>query len=350
MAFQIVNADITTLAVDAIVNPSDWMYSGGGGTDLAIHTAAGKGLREECDRLPQLEVGSVEVTGAYALPSKHIIHTCGPIWIDGEHDEAVLLRSCYINAMFRAKQLGAESIAFPLISSGAFGFPKDQVLEIAIAAIRDFQQTMSGELDVTLCIFNRRAYELSRKYDLEQFLAQTAEKECAPASEAPRTSCPLPTSGRQKKLKNRVEEASAPEEMEMLCALATAPAATAELNLDDWLKKQDDTFAVTLLKLIDKKGMTDVECYKKAQVTKNTFWKINNNPTYRPSKQTVIAFAIALELTLEETEQFLKTVGFSLSHSNTFDMIIEYYISNGIYDLYEINAALYRYDQMCLGC
>lgn len=348
MVFQIVNADITKLPVDAIVNPSDRMYSGSGGTDLAIHTAAGKGLREECGRLPPLHVGSVEVTGGYALPSKNIIHTCGPVWIGGEHNEPVLLRSCYINAMLRAKQIGAESIAFPLISSGTFGFPKDQVLEIAIAAIRDFQQTMSGELDVTLCVFNRRAYELSRKYDLEQFLAKTTETEREITLSAPKLSHSMPMFSQRKKRERKVEEECAADEMPVFSSVPMA--ALEPDSLDNWLKRQDDSFAVTLLKLIDKKGMTDVECYKKAQVTKNTFWKINNNPTYRPSKQTVIAFAIALELTLEETEQFLKTVGFTLSHSNTFDMIIEYYISNGIYDLYEINAALYRYDQMCLGC
>lgn len=324
MPFQIVNADITTLKVDAIVNPTDWSYSGSGNTDLAIHTAAGEGLREECDTLPELQTGSVEATGGYGLPSKYIIHTVGPIWRGGDYNEPVLLRSCYVNAMLRAKKMGLSSLAFPLISSGTFGFPKDQVLEIAISAIRDFQESVSDDLDITLCVFDRRSYELSRKYDLEQFLAQAdAEDFCCDAV------CAMP----------------------MLAESMLAPQKAAKAgNLENWLKQQDDSFAVTLLKLIDKKGMTDVACYKKAQISKKTFWKINNDPHYKPSKQTVIAFAIALELSLEETEQFLRTVGFSLSHSNTFDMIIEYYITNEIYDLYEINAALYRYDQVCIGC
>lgn len=212
--------------------------------------------------------------------------------------------------MLCARKLELSSLAFPLISSGTFGFPKDQVLEIAIAAIRDFLEILDGNMDVTLCVFDRKSYELSRKYDLEQFLTQvgSADTSCAP---------------------HGTEKAD---------------------SLEDWLLRQNDSFAVTLLKLIDKKNMTDVDCYKKAQISKKTFWKINNDPHYKPSKQTVIAFAIALELSLKETESFLKTVGFSLSHSNTFDMIIEYYISNEIYDLYEINAALYRYGQACIGC
>lgn len=321
MRFQIVNADITSLTVDAIVNPTDAHFSGSGNTDLAIHQAAGVGLRAECSHLPELQTGAIAVTGGYELPCRYVFHTVGPVWQGGGHNEAILLRSCYVNALLQAKKLGAASIAFPLISSGSFGFPKDQVMELAIGAIRDFQETLDGELDVTLCVFHRTAFELHRKDELEAFLARKAQ--------------PLP--------------------MMDFCAAESMPAsprpkASIKGSLEQWLQKRDDTFAVTLLKLIDQKGMTEVECYKKAQVTKKTFWKINNTPNYHPSKQTALAFAIALELSLEETEQFLKTVGYSLSHSNTFDLIIEYYITSGIYDLYEINAALYRYDQVCLGC
>lgn len=318
MGFRIVNADITTLSVDAVVNPTDERYSGSGNTDLAIHTAAGPALRAACDRLPALQTGEVAVTGGYALPCSYVLHTVGPVWQGGSAHEAILLRSCYVNALLQAGQLGLTSVAFPLISSGTFGFPKDQVMEIAISAIRDMQQTMAEELDVTLCVFDRRAYELSCSRELELFLKQ-----------------PQPFL-----------------QMEMAMPLEAAPCQApraAGWSLEDWLKQRDESFSLTLLRLIDQKGMTEVACYKKAQISKKTFWKINNDPHYRPSKQTVLAFAIALELDLEETEAFLKTVGFSLSHSNTFDMIVEYFISNGIYDLYEIDAALYQYDQMTLG-
>lgn len=331
MPFKIVNTDIAALHVDAIVNPTDSRYSGSGGTDFAIHAAAGENLRRECAALPALQPGDIAVTGGYDLPCKYVLHTVGPIWQGGRHNEPALLRSCYLNAMLQAAKLNLSSVAFPLISSGTFGFPKDRVLEIAISAIRDFQENAAEELDVTLCVFDRKSYELTQQRDLEQFLQR---------GKLPRAHFSMPkfASPVMREVCADVCESAMP-----------CPAAQAE-DLEAWLRQQDDSFAVTLLKLIDKKGMTDVACYKKAQISKKTFWKINNDPHYKPSKQTAIAFAIALELTLKETEQFLRTVGFSLSHSNTFDMIIEYYITHEIYDLYEINAALYRYDQVCIGC
>lgn len=338
MPFQIKNANITTMFVDAIVNPTDRNYSGSGGVDYQIHHAAGNELRAECDKLAKLQTGSVAVTQGYNLPCQYVFHTVGPIWKGGSFSETTLLRSCYLNALLQAKKLGVSSIAFPLISSGTFGFPKDQVLKIAIDAFRDFEESISDDMEITLCVFDRKAYDLSCKDDLEQFLS----KNIIPTF--PRESAVL--SSKMSAPSNAAPRAAFSEE----CECTRLPCREPEQDLDSWLKKQDDSFAVALLKLIDKKGMTEVQCYKKAQVTKNTFWEINNNPNYRPSKQTAIAFAIALELTLEETQQFLKTVGITLSHSNTFDMIIEYYITNGIYDIYEINAALYRYDQVCLGC
>ena len=149
---------------------------------------------------------------------------------------------------------------------------------------------------------------------------------------------------------SRSQGIAMPQAVESTACEAMPLGASAPQSLEDWLKHQDDTFAVTLLKLIDKKHITEVQCYKRANVSKKTFWKINNDPKYKPSKPTVLAFAIALELSLSETEDLLRTVGFSLSHSSTFDMIIEFYIRKGIYDIYEINAALYQFDQMCLGC
>lgn len=325
MPLQIVRNDITKMKVEAIVNPTDELYSGSGGTDLAIHTAAGPELDRACSTLPSLSVGTVAVTQGYALPCKYVLHTMGPVWNGGRRNESVLLRSCYLNALLKARELHVKSIAFPLISSGTFGFPKDRVLRIALAAIRDYLQLLDTEPDVFLCVFDRKSYELSEQLDLEQFLSGKAKS--APLISKPQFSEPMVS------------------EM-MVCKSSCI----AEEELDEWLKRQDDSFAVTLLKLIDKKGMTDVQCYKKANVSKKTFWKINNDPSYRPSKPTVLAFAIALELTLPETESLLKTVGFSLSGSNTFDRIIQFYIQRGIYDIYEINSALYQYDQMCLGC
>lgn len=336
MPFSIVHSDITQMRVDAIVNPTDSRFSGSGGVDLAVHQAAGPDLTQECRQLKALRPSEIGVTGGYDLPCKYVLHTVGPVWKGGWANEQALLRSCYLNALFRAVELGAESIAFPLISAGTFGFPKDRVLSVAAEAIRDFLSLRDEDMRVFLCVYDRNAYRVSRRGELERFL-NSARME--PLSKA----MPMPESRSQQiAMPKRVESAAYEEAMS-----CEAPAPQ---SLEDWLKHQDDTFAVTLLKLIDKKHITEVQCYKRANVSKKTFWKINNDPKYKPSKPTVLAFAIALELSLSETEDLLRTVGFSLSHSSTFDMIIEFYIRKGIYDIYEINAALYQFDQMCLGC
>ena len=342
MPLQIIHRDITTMDCDAIVNPTDNCFSGSGGTDHAIHTAAGLGLRYECDRLEPLSFGEVAVTGGYKLPCRYIIHTMGPVWQGGQCCESVLLRSCYMNALFKASELGAKSIAFPLISSGTFGFPKEKVLRIAIDAISDYIKSSDKEIDVTVCVHDREAFVLSKEIALKEYIDENTKPRFRYEMHAiqMRPECSVGA-----RAKEEVFDA-----YESCCLSCIPTAAPSNEDLSAWIKKQDDTFAVMLLKLIDKKGMTDVQCYKKANVSKGTFWKINNDPKYKPSKATVLAFAIALELSLDETELLLKTVGLSLSHSNVFDLIIEFYITNGNYDIYEINAALFKYDQVCLGC
>ena len=336
MPFSIAHSDITQMRVDAIVNPTDSRFSGSGGVDLAVHQAAGPDLAQACRQLKALRPSEIEVTGGYNLPCKYVIHTVGPVWKGGWANEQALLRSCYLNALFRAAELGAESIACPLISAGTFGFPKDRVLSVAAEAIRDFLSLRDEDMRVFLCVYDRNAYRVSRRGELERFLNSARMEPLG-------KTMPMPESRSQRiAMPKRVESAA--------CEEAMSCEATAPQSLEDWLKHQDDTFAVTLLKLIDKKHITEVQCYKRANVSKKTFWKINNDPKYKPSKPTVLAFAIALELSLPETEDLLRTVGFSLSHSSTFDMIIEFYIRKGIYDIYEINAALYQFDQMCLGC
>ena len=343
MPLQIIHRDITTMDCDAIVNPTDNCFSGSGGTDYAIHTAAGLGLRYECDHLEPLSFGEVAVTGGYKLPCRYIIHTMGPVWTDGQRCEPVLLRSCYMNALFKASELGAKSIAFPLISSGTFGFPKDKVLRIAIDAISDYIKNSDKEIEVTVCVHDREAFVLSKEIALKEYIDENTNPRFLYAEHTLRMQPECSTVAYDK-----ADIFDGYKSYNLSCAPVASAAATEDLSA--WIKKQDDTFAVMLLKLIDKKGMTDVQCYKKANVSKGTFCKINNDPKYKPSKATVLAFAIALELSLDETELLLKTVGLSLSHSNVFDLIIEFYITNGNYDIYEINAALFKYDQVCLGC
>lgn len=343
MPLQIIHQDITSIRCDAIVNPTDSRFSGSGGTDRAIHIAAGPELGAACRELEPIGFSDVAVTPGFNLPCRYVLHTMGPIWKGGDDNEAALLRACYINALMKAERLKARSVAFPLISSGTFGFPKDRVLRIATDAISDFLFTSESEPEVFICILDRDAYVLSRNVSLREYLDRERYLPlCAPQSmEAYEDisidhcvcSAPMAEAPKAKKKPSIFPKISARNE-----------------SLENIIRHHDDTFAVLLLKLIDMKGMNDVECYKKANVSKNTFWKINNDPKYRPSKPTVLAFAIALELSIEETNKLLRSAGFALSGSNDFDLIIEYFITNGIYDIFEINAALFQYDQVCLGC
>lgn len=377
MPLQIIRQDITKLPCDAIVCPTDRYFSGSGGTDLAVHTAAGSRLEAACAFLPPLQCGDVAVTEGFDLDCRYILHTRGPIWQDGTRDEAQLLRSCYLNALLKAGALGIQSIAFPLISSGTFGFPKDQVLKIAQNAIADFLCLSDSDMQVYLCIYYKSDYTILLQRELEHHILGFRRDEaclapdenvlpeeaclsasvsddlegasCMEAMSAPSRPAKAPKARKPAVRKPRISGLFLKEEKGSALPAPSVQEGMPQ-SLEQWIRQQDDTFAVTLLKLIDRKGMTDVQCYKKANVSRRTFWKINNDPAYRPSKATVLAFAIALELTLEETQQLLMTVGFALSHSSTFDMIIEFYIRRGIYDIYEINAALYQFDQALLGC
>lgn len=321
MPLQIINQDITKLHCDAIVNPTDPYFSGSGGTDLAVHTAAGPELAAACAQLAPLEMGTVAVTEGFGLASRNIIHTFGPIWQGGEYCEPVLLRSCYLNAMLAACRLGAVSVAFPLISSGTFGFPKDQVLRIALDSITDFLFAIDQDMDVTITVHGSDTFALSREVALKEYMAGGIIEE---------------------------EGAILLKPAEDQEPVAAVPHKTGDLA--DWIAAQDDSFTVLLLKLIDKRGMTDVQCYKKANVSRKVFSRMMNTPGYKPNKTTALAYAIALELSLEETEALLKTAGLALSGSDTFDRIVTYYIASGIYDIFEINAALFKYDQKTINC
>lgn len=322
MPLWLQNEDITKIQCDAIVNPSDFFFSGLGGADRAIHTAAGPALDEECRTLPFLHTGTVAVTDGYNLPCRYIIHTEGPIWQGGDQDEAVLLRSCYINALLKAGSMGLTSVAFPLISSGTFGFPKDKVLRIAIDAVTDYFEICEDEPEVTICICHKDAYTLSCELALKEYLDGRS-----PAADTEFTRLCLD-----------------PYDSE---PFTPSPAFGEELS--DWIKRQDDSFPVMLGKLIDMRGMKDSHCYKKANIDRRVFHRIMTAPGYHPSKNTVLCFAVALELTVEETEQLLRSAGYSLSRSSKSDLIVEFHIANGIYNIHEINAALYQYDQECLG-
>ena len=270
------------------------------------------------------------------MPAKYVIHTVGPIYNDGKHGEQALLESCYRESLALALANKCETVAFPLISSGVYGYPKDKALKVAVDVIGTF--LLVNEMTVYLVIFDRAAYQIGGKLfaDIAEYI-DDHYVESHTEERRERMRMPMaPCAGRAKN-KKPIEEIC---ECKALCA---------EADLDTKLKQIDESFSQMLLRKIDEKGMTDAECYKKANIDRKLFSKIRNDVHYQPSKTTALAFAISLELSLAETEDMLRKAGFALSHSNRFDIIIEYFISKGNYNIFEINEALFAFDQSLLG-
>ena len=335
MPLIIVRNDITKMPVDAIVNAAKESLLGGGGVDGCIHRAAGPELLAECRTLGGCKTGDAKITKAYRLPCRYVIHTVGPVWNSGSHGEREQLVSCYQTSLALAKEYQCETVAFPLISSGIFGYPKDQALRVAVDTIGEF--LLHNDMTVYLVIFDRRAYQISGKLFAD--IAEYIDDHYVDAHTDTR---------RERMRRMNVFESRA----EAICEnamLAPMMAPKAVGGLDDLLAHLDAGFSETLLKLIDRSGKKDAEIYKKANVDRKLFSKIRNNPDYKPSKSTAIAFAIALELDLNETRDLIARAGYALSASSKFDVIIEYFIGQKKYDIFEINEALFAFDQSLLG-
>ena len=340
MPLEIVRNDITKMKVDAIVNAANESLLGGGGVDGAIHRAAGSGLLAECRTLGGCNTGKAKITGGYNLPAKYVIHTVGPIYNDGKHGEKALLESCYRESLSLAKENNCETVAFPLISSGVYGYPKDQALKVAIDVISDF--LLENEMTVYIVIFDKAAYKISEKLfsDIAEYIDDNyVDEHTDYVRERIRKNAVPPMAPRKRRKKSDDD----------FLEMCDCKAMLAEDDLDAKLKQIDESFSQMLLRKIDEKGMTDAECYKKANIDRKLFSKIRSDIYYKPSKPTALAFAISLELSLAETEDMLRKAGFALSHSNKFDIIIEYFISKGNYNIFEINEALFAFDQSLLG-
>ena len=336
MPLEIIRNDITKVHADAIVNAANSSLLGGGGVDGVIHRAAGPELIAECRTLGGCKVGKAKITKGYNLPAKYVIHTVGPVWHGGNNNEEKLLADCYMNSLALAKENNLESIAFPLISSGAFGYPKDRALKTAISLIGDF--LLNNEMTVYLVVYDKATFALSEK--LFSAIAQYIDDNYV--EEHPVDSY------------NRLDERHllndyCLEEPMYSPVDDPAPVVKRKRNLDDVVKQMDETFSQMLLRLIDENGMTDAETYKKANIDRKLFSKIRNDLYYKPSKPTAIAFAIALRLSLDETKDLLLKAGFALSNSSKFDIIIQYFIEDGNYNIFEINEALFAFDQNLLG-
>ena len=337
MPLHIIRQDITKMNVDAIVNAANCSLLGGGGVDGCIHRAAGPELLDECKTLNGCNTGDAKITEAYKLPCKYVIHAVGPRYIDGKHDEEGLLRSCYEKSLKLAKENKCESVAFPLISSGIYGYPKAEALKVAIDTISNF--LLENDMTVYIVIFDKNAYKISEKLfaDIEEFIDDNYVDEHF---------CMYPESRRMNEPYNAEEKCMS---IEMGVGSTLFDDLEEDLSLDEVIDQIDESFSEMLLRKIDEKGIKDSECYKKANIDRKLFSKIRSDVHYKPSKPTVIAFAIALELPLDETKDMLMKAGFALSHSSKFDLIIEYFIRKGNYNIFEINEALFAFDQNLLG-
>lgn len=335
MPLQIIRNDITKIKCDAIVNAANETLLGGGGVDGAIHRGAGKELLEECKTLGGCKTGEAKITGGYKLPCRYVIHTVGPIWRGGNYDERKLLESCYKNSLALAKENNCESVAFPIISSGVYGYPMDEAMKVAVDTIGSF--LLHNDMLVYIVVYNKTAVNMGNKLfaDIAEYIDDNYVAEhtdvYSESMRMPLCSMALPTD---------IESDSVIDSYDM----------PKPESIDDWVNNViDESFSEMLLRKIDEHGMKDSECYKKANIDRKLFSKIRSNPQYKPSKTTAIAFAIALELSLDETKDMLMKAGFALSHSNKFDIIIEYFISKGNYNIFEINEALFAFDQSLLG-
>lgn len=409
MAFTIVRNDLAQVEADAIVVPANSRLAITGGTVMAVAKAAGfRRMQRACNRLGGCPTGQAVATPGFRLKASHVIHAVGPVWQGGNSHEPQLLRSAYDNALHLALRLNAQSVAMPLLSTGSFGYPVRPAFEIAIEAIRDFLER--ADIDVILVVYDRRAVEegsrlfgaIAEYIDDAQVEASRSftqrreersafdpyEEELVNASSqydaastpdyelaAPAASAPFagsaPSISTESDFWGQTEYASMPPEPAPSASApsprlrvpgkkrASEPAPRVpsfghsktrdkQVDLGDLLANMDASFSEMLLQLIDARGLTDAQVYKRANITRQHFAKIRK-PGYRPTKKTVLALAVALRLSLAETNELLARAGYALSHSNKFDIIVEYFIVSGNYDMFAINESLFAYDQPLLG-
>ena len=329
MPFQIIRNDITKVQADVIVNTANPQPKIGRGTDSAIYAAAGAdALLAERRKIGQIAPGQAAATPAFALPARYIIHTVGPVWADGLHGERDILRACYENTLALALELKAESIAFPLLATGVYGFPKDEALNIALSEIGKF--LLLHEMNVILVVFGSKTFELSAQIagEIDEYIDEHQERAL---------------------LETEYAGWTADDFVRWRRNARNDPSDALPENLEQMLNDTGDTFQQRLFQLIDKSGMDDVAVYKKANIDRKVFSRIRCKPDYKPSKKTAVAFAVALKLNMPEMLDLLACAGIALSKSDKFDLIITYCVQHGIYDIFEINAVLFQYGQPLLG-
>lgn len=361
MPFEIVRNDITNMQVDAIVNAANPKATVGYGVDAGIHKKAGRRLFAARKKLGSIAVGEAAITLGYNLNAKDVIHAVGPVWRGGGHGEEQLLRRCYKSALSLAKQYECESVAFPLLCAGNCGFPKGVALHIAVSEFSEF--LTENEMKIYLVVFGNGTLALSEKlfssvasYIDENYVREKTLEEygLSDIQSAPQASSMLLHRRFQRQAELRGDVRADMDVADNCAPFAAMPQQMPTVpkparSLEDVLKNLDAGFSETLLRLIDNTGKKDSEIYKKANIDRKLFSKIRNNADYKPSKSTALAFAIALELDMDETRDLLERAGFALSHSSKFDIIVEYFILNKNYNVFELNEVLFAFDQPLIG-
>lgn len=323
MPFSIIRNDITKVKTDAIVHTTNVYLKQGSGTSRAIFMAAGEEeLTKACEAIGHCELGQAIITDGFRLPAKYIIHAVGPVWIDGEHREEEVLAKTYRSAMKLAAENGLKSIAFPLISAGNNGFPKPKALQIAVTTI--YECLMEWDLQVYLVLYDKESLDVSRR--LFASVDQYIDDHYVSEKDESYPDHPI--------FEHYVNELLQPPYVKESLAEVVKNIGT----------DSGENFQETLFHLIDERGMKDSEVYNRANIDRRLFSKIRSDAEYMPSKKTILALAVALQLTLEETEDLLMKAGFALSNCNKRDLIFAYFIESQIYDLYEINLMLAEHD------
>lgn len=343
MPLNIIRNDITRVSADAIVNTANPQVAVGAGVDRAIYEAAGKEkLLAERAKIGPMRPGQAAVTPAFALSARYIIHTVGPVWQGGGFGERESVASCYRQSLRLADELGCESVVFPLISTGTYGFPKAEALKIAISEISSF--LFDHDMTVYMVVYSRDAFVISSKAfsDIKCYIEDKDVKPPEPSAYV---------SGRRRRVADLHQE---PVYGNVSYLNAPLPVADMdedfyEGDLEDVLSQETETFQQMLFRIIDRKGMTDPQVYKKANLDRKLFSKIRSSETYLPKKKTVLALAIALELNMDETMDLLSRAGLALNPGSRFDLIVGYCITHGIYNIFDINTYLFEYDQPLLG-
>ena len=389
MPFHIIRNDITKVRADAIVNTANPEPVYAAGTDAAVYRAAGAGpLLAERRKIGRIRPGEVAVTSAFRLRAKYLIHTVGPVWQDGSHGEYDQLASCYRKSLLIARQLGCSSIAFPLISTGVYGFPKDRALDIALREISDFLE--DAEMDVILVVFDRKAFDLSSALtaEISQYIdenyvrSQSAAEYTWTDSDEEMLSGPFAGRGgvgrnapsRREEFRRResflqkagrrsesgmprpmapdyLMDESAPYSPGLENSIDSSPVSHASALTDTILPSPEPSSPAMASKDITSpdKAARPRRSLQRANIDRKLFSKIRCKADYTPSRKTAISLAVALELNLDEMTDLLRKAGIALSPGSKFDLIIRYCVENRIYDTMRINAILFDYDQPLLG-